>query len=79
MKTPPFEHEATHLCPAAWLLMPTMCTSASMACSVTSAGVWNSGLMSTSKPRSARPLARTRAPLPVFVKNRSGRAGEVLG
>mmetsp|Transcript_7849 Transcript_7849/g.24632 ORF Transcript_7849/g.24632 Transcript_7849/m.24632 type:complete len:327 (+) Transcript_7849:1-981(+) len=38
------------------------CTSASMACCATSSGVWNSGPMSTSKPRSANPVAITLAP-----------------
>ena len=36
-----------------------MCTSASTACRATSAGVWNSGPTSTSKPRSAKAVAIT--------------------
>lgn len=40
--------------PAAWDETPMTCTSASSADRATSAGVWNSGPMSTSKPRSAR-------------------------
>ena len=48
--------------PAAWLEIPTMCTSFSIASRAASAGVWNSGPMSTSKPRSANAVAITLAP-----------------
>mmetsp|Transcript_10219 Transcript_10219/g.39757 ORF Transcript_10219/g.39757 Transcript_10219/m.39757 type:complete len:352 (+) Transcript_10219:1601-2656(+) len=50
------------LWPAAWLLTPTTCTSASTASRATSSGVWNSGPTSTSKPMSAKPEAITLAP-----------------
>ena len=50
------------LCPAAWLEMPTTCTSFSIASRAASSGVWNSGPMSTSKPRSANAVAITLAP-----------------
>ena len=45
------------LCPAASVETPTACTSFSIACRAASAGVWNSGPMSTSKPRSAKAVA----------------------
>mmetsp|Transcript_63206 Transcript_63206/g.131482 ORF Transcript_63206/g.131482 Transcript_63206/m.131482 type:complete len:215 (+) Transcript_63206:301-945(+) len=48
--------------PAASVDTPTQCTSASIACWATSAGVWKRGPMSTSKPRSAKPLAITFCP-----------------
>ena len=46
-------------CPAASEVTPTTCTSASTAWRATSAGVWNSGPTSTSKPRSANAVAIT--------------------
>mmetsp|Transcript_6570 Transcript_6570/g.20628 ORF Transcript_6570/g.20628 Transcript_6570/m.20628 type:complete len:393 (-) Transcript_6570:96-1274(-) len=48
--------------PAAWLETPTTWTSDSTACLATSAGVRKSGPMSTSKPRSAKPVEMTLAP-----------------
>src|SRR5208282_490707 len=45
------------LCPAAWLETPITCTSFSMAWRAASSGVWKSGPMSTSKPRSAKAVA----------------------
>ena len=50
------------LWPAAWLETPITCTSASTASFATSSGVWNSGPISTSKPRSAKAVAITLAP-----------------
>ena len=44
------------------VLTPTACTSFSIACRAHSAGVWNSGPMSTSNPRSAKAVATTLAP-----------------
>ena len=41
---------------------PIMCTSFSTACLAASAGVWNKGPISTSKPQSAYPVATTFAP-----------------
>src|SRR4029078_3400952 len=42
--------------------MQTTCTSFSIASLAASSGVWNSGPMSTSKPRSANAVATTLAP-----------------
>jgi hypothetical protein len=50
------------LWPAASVLTPTACTSFSIAWRAHSSGVWNSGPMSTSKPRSANAVATTLAP-----------------
>ena len=55
-----------------------MCTSASTACRATSAGVWNSGPTSTSKPRSANAVAITFCPRswpswPIFAIRMRGR------
>ncbi len=55
-----------------------MCTSASTACLATSAGVWNSGPTSTSKPRSAKAVAITFWPRswpswPIFATRMRGR------
>ena len=50
------------LWPAASVDTPTACTSFSIACRAASSGVWNSGPMSTSKPRSANAVATTLAP-----------------
>ena len=47
------------LWPAASVETPTACTSFSIACRAASSGVWNSGPMSTSKPRSANAVATT--------------------
>src|SRR5699024_8347117 len=46
-------------CPAAKDDTPITCTSASTAWAATSAGVWNNGPTSTSKPRSAKAVAMT--------------------
>ena len=50
------------LWPAASVQTPTACTSFSIAWRAHSSGVWNSGPMSTSKPRSAKAVATTLAP-----------------
>src|SRR6187549_2376884 len=50
------------LWPAASVLTPTACTSFSIAWRAHSSGVWNSGPMSTSKPRSAKAVATTLSP-----------------
>ena len=50
------------LWPAASVVTPTACTSFSIAWRAHSSGVWNSGPMSTSKPRSAKAVATTLAP-----------------
>ena len=67
------------LCPPARVETPSTWTSFSTACRATSFGVWKSGLMSTSKPRSANAVAITFAPrswpsCPIFATRiRSGR------
>jgi hypothetical protein len=50
------------LCPAASVDTPIACTSFSIAWRAHSSGVWKSGPMSTSKPRSANAVATTLAP-----------------